>query len=133
MPNPSKDHAPRFKGRGKYLARFLRDFEFQALQAQLTDLEKCQVVGKFTDADTEDAWATCPSATTGDWDAFKKEIKAMYPEADETHKYSHRSLEKLVKWGVTTAGSARSSTATKSPIGRWPARRILRSRATTLM
>jgi len=96
MPSPGNQSAPRFDGHPPSLKRFFDEMDYLGNACGLSPTEKIQHMLCYLDFCKYETWRTCRSARGFDWDAFKAEITALYPGADEDHKYTVVDLEILV-------------------------------------
>ena len=96
MPSPGDRSAPRFDGHPPSLKRFFDEMDYLGNACGLSSTEKIQHTLRYLDFCEYETWRTCRSAQGFDWDAFKAEITALYPGADEDRKYTVVDLEILV-------------------------------------
>ena len=96
MPVPKSKYAPHFKGQDHHVRDFVSDFEAIAASANLTNEQKCLQVGRYAKKSVKELWENLPAFTDRDWDQYKAAILALYPEDDDTHKFSAKELVKLV-------------------------------------
>lgn len=79
------------------MLEFLDDFEQAALASKLSDSEKCSHVCRYATFEVRKLWILLPEYTSQNWSAFKAAVLEMYPEADDSHKYTLLRLRKFVK------------------------------------
>ena len=96
MPSPGNQSAPRFDGHHPSLKHFFDEMDYLGNACGLSPTEKIQHMLRYLDFCEYETWRTRHSAQGFDWDAFKAEITALYPGADEDRKYTIVDLEILV-------------------------------------
>ena len=96
MPSPGDRSAPRFDGHPLPSKCFFDEMDYLGNACGLSPTEKIQHMLRYLDFCEYEIWRTRRSARGFDWDAFKAEITALYPGADEDRKYTVVDLEILV-------------------------------------
>lgn len=99
MPIPSEKSAPKWDGKEKNVAEFLRNFEVVADQANLSELQKRIQLGRYCrKAEDQNLLEQLPGFKTS-WDDYKLDIIRFFPKADPDRLYTRSSLNKFVrKW-----------------------------------
>ncbi|KAF9440729.1 hypothetical protein P691DRAFT_792942 [Macrolepiota fuliginosa MF-IS2] len=95
MPAPRDRSAPKFDGHPLSLKRFLDEIDTLGNTCQLALEEKIQHTIHYLEWKEYKTWRSCPTASGQDWDAFKQDIIALYPGANEDQKYTLVDLEVL--------------------------------------
>ncbi|KAF5348858.1 hypothetical protein D9756_009753 [Leucocoprinus leucothites] len=96
MPSRNDRSAPKFDGYPPSLRRFFDEIDYLGNSSGLAPAEKIQHTLRYLEFREYETWRTCPSSRGTDWEAFKAEITALYPGADEDRKYTSVDLEILV-------------------------------------
>ena len=96
MPSPGDRSAPRFDGHPLPSKCFFDEMDYLGNACGLSPTEKIQHMLRYLDFHEYETWRTRRSARGFDWNAFKAEITALYPGADEDRKYTVVDLEILV-------------------------------------
>lgn len=97
MPLPGERSAPRWSGKEKKLAEFLRNFEVAAKQAKLTDEERRNQLGLYiTKGHLQDLLESLPGFKDT-WEKYKEDILRYFPKADPDRFVTMSSLERLVE------------------------------------
>ncbi|KAF9033596.1 hypothetical protein BJ165DRAFT_1377558, partial [Panaeolus papilionaceus] len=97
MPARGARSAPIFNSsKPSELKRYFIDLEYLFKEAKVTNHEeKIGLALRYVDIDVADLWATLPesSASPANYDAFKRAVQELYPDADENERYSLKDLE----------------------------------------
>ena len=103
VPMPARgDHsAPRFDPKQPHeLCRYMANLQFVFDRAAITnEVEKKQHATRYVDVDTSELWETLDefSNNAKTFQEFSTAVIALYPGADEEHKWSVTDMDKLVR------------------------------------
>lgn len=107
MPSPYDRNAPRFDGHPLSLGRFFGEIERLGRSCQLSPREMIEHTLAYLAWNEHNTWKELPAAAGSDWERFKQEIIAIYPGADEDHKYTFYDLEALANRQAITPMTSR--------------------------
>src|SRR5882762_7699768 len=113
MPSARSNKAPLFSGEPQDLKEFLTEYDDLAEAHHLTDKQKSENIIKYIPFDLRDLWCDQDSYATSSWDAFKKELTALYPDDSKVHRNTKQHLRELVR------ESARSRMHTTSDLSQY--------------
>ncbi|GJE97446.1 hypothetical protein PsYK624_136650 [Phanerochaete sordida] len=105
MPLRGEPGAPTFDPlQPRSLARYFDDLDDLFLRAGIRDdTEKKRHALRYVSLRDADCWELLDEFDLGSFDDWQRAILALYPGADDSHKYSRRDLEDLVqRWRATS-------------------------------
>lgn len=96
MPIRGTTNVPKSDSSIKDLSRYLNDFDQHADNAGIAGQARIKAVLRYISRDDAETWETLAEATAGDYDAFVKAVKELYPSCDAKPDYSKNDLEYVV-------------------------------------
>jgi hypothetical protein len=102
MPPPKSRHAPHFSGENDdILSEFLTEFEGFADGNGLTEKEKVEQLPCYVPRNLHRLWITLPGYRAFKWHRFRRELKELYPDAEE-RAYTRQELSWFVELSAET-------------------------------
>lgn len=97
MPARGHSTAPTFDGNPLNLGRFFEEVEILAADARLDDAAKIKHSLRYASLNDYELWVRLPSASGGDFPAFKKAVLELYPGTEDDHRYTMADLDRLTQ------------------------------------
>ncbi|KAG2339098.1 hypothetical protein BDR05DRAFT_892293 [Suillus weaverae] len=95
MPIHGTESAPKFNGKMELLNEFLDQYEDIADQAVLAGQDCIKGLIRYLSVNDKELWAGVPEAQLGDFDAFIKVVKVMYPGCEGDRYFTLTDLHTL--------------------------------------
>ncbi|KAG1761645.1 hypothetical protein EDD22DRAFT_953827 [Suillus occidentalis] len=97
MPIRGTDGAPKYDGSTENLLAFIDDYEDLADQAGLGGADRIRGIIRYVPTSERELWSETPEAKGGDYAAFIKEVKRMYPGCEGDRRYAVADLQTIAR------------------------------------